>query len=294
MNNPKTISISSIVDNHLSIMQGALFQSIQENYKGSEKIDYYVITDNLSQSNKNNLSQNITKINLIWIDIDDVVPKNINLPVDKSSFPINVYTRLFIPYIVKSGVEKVIYLDVDMIAVEDISKLWEIDLGTHPVAGVLDRSKTVNSKWGGIPNYIELGLDENTSYYNSGMFVFNINLWLKEKYAEKIVNCLMENIKFSSFPINYGMNVVFANKWLTLDPKWNAYAMEDIKEPYIIHFAGRKPIFSTYDYNQEFKEVFYNYVEKTAWKGFKPIGEQKRLIKKLFNKIEKRIKHLFS
>lgn len=287
------ITLASIVDNHLAIMQGALLQSIQDHYQAAEKIDYYLITDNLSEINRNRLCHRIDKINLIWIDINTAIPHNIELPLDRSSFPMNIYARLFIPHLVADNIEKVIYLDVDMIVLEDISKLWEIDLKSHPVGGVLDRSKTVSNEWAGIRNYKELGLAENTGYFNTGMFVINNRRWKQENYAMRIINCLSENIKFSSFPINYGMNVIFANQWLALDSRWNAYAMEEIEKPFIIHFAGRKPIFRTYNYNQHYKHIFYTYVEKSAWNGFKPIGEKNRLFKKLYNKIEKRIQRIF-
>lgn len=289
-----TITLASIVDNHLAIMQGALLQSIQDHHISDEMINYYLITDNLTEANKKKLGFNIHKINLIWVNINDVIPNYASLPVDKSSFPINVYARLFIPNIVAENIEKIIYLDVDMIVLKDISELWKIDLETYPVGGVLDRSKSVSSKWAGISNYIELGLPEDTGYYNTGMFVINNSRWREENYTDLIINCLRENIKFSSFPINYGMNVVFANRWLALDARWNAYTMEDINEPFIIHFAGTKPIFRSYRQNQEYKRIFYEYVEKTAWKGFKPISERSRLMKKLFNKIEKRIQHIFN
>ncbi|MEC3879888.1 glycosyltransferase family 8 protein [Parapedobacter sp. 10938] len=287
-----TITLASIVDNHLAIMQGALLQSIQDHYKSDEKIDYYLITDNLSEINKKKLCFNIHKINLIWVDINDVIPDNINLPVDKSSFPINVYARLFIPNIIAENTERTIYLDVDMVVMEDISKLWKIDMADYPVGGVLDRSRSVSCEWAGISNYKELGLAKDTGYYNTGMFIMNNRRWKAENYAQRIVDCLQENIKFSSFPINYGMNVILANQWLTLDARWNAYAMEEINEPFIIHFAGKKPIFKSYSYNQEYKTIFFKYIEKTAWKGFQPIGERRRLVKKLYNKIEKRIQHL--
>ena len=289
-----TITLASIVDNHLAIMQGALLRSIQDHHQTAEQIDYYLVTDNLSEKNKHRLCYRLDKINLIWVDIKDVVPHNVRLPVDKSSFPINVYARLFIPNIVGEEVEKIIYLDVDMIVLEDISKLWNIDLKGYPVGGVLDRSKTVSSEWAGISNYKELGLDPNTGYFNTGLFIIDRHSWNTEKYGEQIVNCLAANIAYSSFPINYGMNVVFANRWLELDSAWNAYAMENIQKPFIIHFAGRKPIFKTYDHNQNYKEVFYQYIEKTAWRGFKPVSERNRLLKKLYNKVEKRLQRIFN
>ncbi len=80
-----------------------------------------------------------------------------NLPLDASSFPLNVYARLFIPHFISPLLEKVIYLDVDMIMEKDIQELWNIDLQDKMISGVIDRSGVVSSSWGGISNYKELG-----------------------------------------------------------------------------------------------------------------------------------------
>ena len=286
------IVLVSVVDKHLAMMQAALLQSIQHNHKSSEKIIFYIVDDNLTSSVRQKIENGVDRDKIIieWLKIDDVLYKRINLSDDKSLFPINVYARLFAPFFLPASCTKAIYLDVDMICCVDISELWNIDMKDKPVAGVVDRAGTFNSKWAGIQNYKELGYDGKTEYFNSGMFIMDIPKWREMDATHKIIKIIKENKKFASFPINYGMNVFFVEQWHKLNPAWNTYATDEMESPYIIHFVNRKPIYKSYKFNEFYKDIFYKYLDMTAWRGFKPIGELRRLAKKIYVVLEKKIK----
>ena len=66
------------------------------------------------------------------------------------------------------------------------------------------------------------------------------------------------------FPINMGLNVIFANQWFELDHRWNTFATLNEKDPYIIHFIGRKPIYSSYENNESYATDFFSYLQLTA------------------------------
>ena len=286
------IVLVSVVDKHLALMQAALIQSIQYNFKDEYQIEYYIISDQLSDGIKRKIEYGVNKdiIRIKWLDINDVLYSHVKLHDDKSLFPINVYARLFAPFFLPKEYTKALYLDVDMICNADIADLWKIDLGNAPVAGVIDRCKTVNCGWAGIKNYKELGLSPDTEYYNSGMFIMNIPEWRRTDATYNIIRTIERNKEYASFPINYGMNVVFANKWHKLDKRWNTYATDEEDDPYIIHFVNRKPIYKSYKFNEKYKELFFKYLGMTAWKNFRPIGEFHRLGKKILVVAEKKIK----
>ena len=174
-----------------------------------------------------------------------------------------------------------------MIVRKDISLLWNTDLGEKIVAGVLDRSQKVSSPWGGIQNYIELGLDPETKYFNSGLLLINRNKWLQFNATEKIISCISRNKKYTNFPDQYGLNVVLANQWFELEPGWNTYSMLEEQDPFIVHFIETKPIYTSYHFNQHYKEEFYNYLQQTPWVNFKPQKAYIRLLRKGWTKAVK-------
>ena len=147
------------------------------------------------------------------------------MPADHSSFPLNIYARLFIPYFVPGHIEKVLYMDVDMLVLKDISKLWKTNLQNRMVAGVVDRIKVVSCIWGGIPNYKEFEIPPQTKYFNSGLLLIDTFKWRDLHIAERVMQCVSRNKKYASFLDQYGLNVIFANQWFELDPRWNTYAI---------------------------------------------------------------------
>ncbi len=281
------ITIVVACDNHYLILLAALLKSIEINHHSPEHIDLWIIEDKVSKKNKirleNSLSEKMFSIN--WIDTKSVIPKGVTLPFDKNTYPLTIFMRLFIPYFLPKDVNKALYLDVDMIVLEDISKLWNVDIGDHIVGAVTDSICKTTAV--GIKNHQDLKLDPSSAYFNSGLLLMNIKQWLEYNVTPKVIDCVNKNRDFASFSDQYGLNVVLANKWAELDPLWNYYSNGNLSSPYLIHFFHRKPFYKTYNNNKEYQKLFYEYLNKTAWKGEKPVGEFKRYLVKLGNILEK-------
>lgn len=291
------ISIGVACDNHYIMLLAALIKSIEANIREGQKVNLYIIEDNVSNRNRNKLQQSINPeiTTLIWKPIRSIIrtiiASKMRLPVDNSSYPMNIYFRFFIPFFVPDDVEKVLYLDVDMIVQKDITELFEVDLNNYVVGAVLDpRILTFDNSWGGILNYKALGLPGDTKYFNTGLLLMNIPKWKEFNVTEKIMKCIYDNRKFANYPDQYALNIVLANRWLELNALWNHFCVFEHPSPYIIHFVQRKPIYQSYNNSLIYKEIFFSYLNKTKWKNFKLIGEMNRYIKKIRNIIDKLFK----
>jgi len=283
------IAVVCVCDNHYAILLAALIKSIEANHHTSEKVEFFIVEDGITTKNKARIvnSVNPEMISIHWLIMADCLPKNAKLPVDKSSLPLNIYIRLFIPYFIPKEMKKVIFLDVDMIMLEDISKLWNTDLGENIVAAVQDQFIQVVTRWGGVSNYEELGIPADNKYFNAGLMVLDIAKWEKNDITNKVLNCLTEHKKHAVFQDQYGLNAVLALSWYQLDPLWNRFAYSEEERPFLIHFTGRKPIYKSYEFSEKYKDIFYTYLKMTGWKNFKPIGESSRYLKKFYNILEK-------
>ncbi|ODS77502.1 MAG: hypothetical protein ABS46_18090 [Cytophagaceae bacterium SCN 52-12] len=291
MSHKDNITLIVATDNFYAILLGALIKSIEENHRTTEKIDLYIIDDGISKANREKLSQCATPsvTTLHWFKSHEVLPAGIRIPVDRSAFPVTTYLRLFAPYLIPADVRRFIYLDVDMIVLEDISKLWHTDLQGRLFGAVQDLSKTVGSGWGGIPNYEKFGFHPDDLYFNAGLLVGDPVRWREEDVSNRVIKALFDNLSDVDMADQYGLNVVLNNQWLPLDERWNAFSVLDIKDPYLIHFLDIKPIFKTYRANTAYREEFYKYLRLTPWKDFKPIGDYHRLARKAYNKLKKNI-----
>ncbi len=274
-------------DFYISLL-AALLKSIEVNHKTDEKLEFIVIDDSVSQKNKNKIRKSAgPDISITWIPVSKVVPASYQLPADSSWFPLTALLRIFIPDMVSHDITKVLYLDVDMIVREDIAKLWHTDLGDRPLAAVQDICGTVCSPWAGIPNYAELGIPKETKYFNSGLLLLNPQKWRHQHIAKKVLEAITDNFEHTRFPDQYGLNVILYNQWVELDPRWNSFSIYESSDPFIIHFTGIKPIFSSYNANSDYQRIFLSYLRQTEWRGFKLIPGYRWLLKKTVNKTKK-------
>ena len=289
MNKEDNINIVVASNNHYAILLGALIKSIEVNHKTKEKISLYILDDGISKENQLKIRGSASEdmVEMHWHKTNSVIPANVKIPVDKSAFPITTYLRLFATEVMPADTKRYIYLDVDMIVQEDISKLWHVDLDGKLIGAVLDLSETAGSEWGGIPNYKELGIAPESKYFNAGMMVVDVVQWKAGDIGNKVIQCLHDNLESVNFADQYGLNVTLVNQWHALDPKWNSFAILDIEDPYLIHYLDIKPIFRSYNSIPRYQEDFYKYLRLTPWKDHKPIPDYVRLSRKVVNKMRK-------
>ena len=289
-----TISIVVASDNFYAILIAALLKSIDVNHKTPEHIDFHIIDDGISNKFKKQLETIVdpSRLTIFWHTSKSIIPSNLSIPVDTSGFPMTTYLRVFAPNVVGLDVHKLLYIDVDIILQDDISKLWHMSTGEHVIAAVQDIAKTVDCDWGGLPNYKELGLDPKTKYFNAGVLLINTDKWREQNISAEIIGALIKYKETVQLGDQYGLNVVFATKWEELDPKWNWFASLEKGNPSLIHFLDIKPIFTTYNSNEYFKQEFFRYLDMTPWKNFKLINGKNRLFRKAFNKIKKALLRL--
>ncbi len=281
-----TITLVVVSDDHYMILVAALLRSVEAHVPVGTKIDLWIVSDGVSAESKTKMAasvnQQVTTIH--WKEIQEAIPQGFHLPKDLSSYPLNIYMRLFIPYFIPQEVEKVLYLDADMIVLHDLTRLWNTDISNYVVGAVLDpRLKTFDNHWGGIKNFKALGFKGTTPYFNTGMLLINTVKWRAVNATEQIVKVINDNKRYANYPDQYGMNIVLHNQWLRIDDRWNHFVTERDKTPYILHYVERKPIYNTYKNGEDFRLIFMKYLQMTAWRDTPLIKETSRYAKKLKN-----------
>lgn len=284
----KRISILLVCDDYYAILLCAFLKSIEINHRSEEIIDAYIVDDNISKKNHQKITTSLTspKLKLHWILMKDAIPKDMNLPFINNAYPLNILVRLLIPYFIPANIEKIIYFDVDMIMLDDISNLWNIDIKENIIGAVSDTiGPNVKTIGNGIGNYVELGLDGNQKYFNSGLQVIDTKKWIDAEITKRTMDAIANNKKYASLSDQYGLNVALIGQWYELDAKWSCFSVNTSIKPSLIHYFHRKPIFKAYAYS--YKEEFYYYLNQTEWKNFKPIGKVSFYLKKIKNLIQK-------
>jgi lipopolysaccharide biosynthesis glycosyltransferase len=288
------ITIVVATDNFYAILLSVLLKSIEVNHKTKEHIHVHIIDDGISARNVKLIAETVSPnmFTLHWHKSVMAVPKTVTLPNDGTAFPLAAYLRLFGPYIVPDDKKKILYLDVDMVMLEDVSSLWQVDLGDNLFAAVVDLCKTVGSTWGGIPNYKALGINPDSKYFNSGVMLINPQMWRSLDVPNKVIKAINDNIQHVNFADQYGLNVILVNKWIELDYRWNSFSVLDYEDPFLIHFLDIKPIFKSYKANKKYYNIFHSYLALTPFRDMKLLSDYNRLVRKAIIKIGKKIKQI--
>ena len=247
--------------------------------KTKEKVCFYVINDNISKGKIEKLrdTADIFKAKIEFISVPEDKFSNVYLSghVSKAA-----YFRLALADILPNDIEKVIYLDVDLLVYDDIKKMWQIDLKNLPLAAVPDYGIMASPRLCKQKADV-IGLPVGEKYFNSGVLVVNLKEWRKEDYTKQILEIINNN----QFPHHDqdALNKLFMHKWQALDLRWNIIppvfnlfskillnsnfrknAITARKNPGIIHYAGRyKPW--EFTLHNGFNDKYYQYLELTSF-----------------------------
>lgn len=282
------ITVVVVCDDYYAVLLAAFLKSIEMNHKTNELVEVYIVDDNIAIQNVKRIidSLRLDKMHLNWIPIKDTIPEDISLPFVNNSYPLNIFIRLLIPHFISARIKKIIYFDVDMIMLSDISDLWNINIGDYVVGAISDTiGPIVKTIGNGIENYLELGLDPNPKYFNSGLLVINVEKWREENITQRTLDVIHANKKYATLSDQYGLNITLTKRWYEIDSSWSCFSVNDMLKPNLIHYFHRKPIFKEYSYN--YKNEFYYYLNQTQWVGFKPISRINRYFKKAKDMIQK-------
>ena len=204
-------------------------------------------------------------------EIEDYFPQ-----AKESQFSIATFYRFFIPYLLLSqGIEKVIYLDSDIIVNLDIAEFYQIELGDKPFAAVpnLFQMKDEKSSYDRTNKAVPIckeGVIKPEDYFNAGVLLMNLKFLRNEKANILAgVKFISENPQFPYLDQDI-LNYCFSTTYLKLSTKFNRYVMfarsenEWAIEKKIYHYAALK-FYLGLDANDPYSRLFMDYFIKTSW-----------------------------
>jgi lipopolysaccharide biosynthesis glycosyltransferase len=145
------------------------------------------------------------------------------------------YYRLFLTEILDEKIDKVLYLDVDMIVLGDVSVIYDVSLEGKAVAAVsATTSPKETNEWLAIP--------EGYEYFNSGVLLVNLAYFRREKLAERFTEYVTGNAEKIKYWDQDVLNALLYDKRVIIGKEWNVdqhiYALHPSLDVKIIHFTG--------------------------------------------------------
>lgn len=249
-------------DGNYSVWAGATMQSIVENTKAP--IVFHILHDDtLNQSNKKKLdfiaNNSGDRIEFHYFNPD--IFGTIADSMDR--FTIGTMFRIMLPDILPN-LKKIIYLDSDLFVNTDIEELWNINIDDYCLAAVQDCSTIKN--WG-TPYAVAVGQITRDKYFNAGVLCMNLdNIRKNGNLFQRVMEYLKENPQ-TWLPDQDALNVIFSEKTLLIDEKWNYFVDEarnrnEGAKKKIYHYAATALLLYT---NNEIDRLYFFTILKTPW-----------------------------
>jgi lipopolysaccharide biosynthesis glycosyltransferase len=195
------------------------------------------------------------------------------------------YLRLLIGSALPAEIEKVIYLDCDMVVESDLAQLWRQKFAGYILMAVRDFGYPTVKQ--GLPKtHRLLNIGGDVPYFNSGLMVIDLKRWRDEHIAERVLEYTRRFADTIHLGDQDGLNAVLWDQWKPIDLAWNVQVgaltylltvppWEDSEEllvrgdellahPRILHFvSGHKPW-----HGGRYKPVrgrFIRYLHQSRW-----------------------------
>ena len=154
--------------------------------------------------------------------------------------------RLLLPSVLKD-IDRVVYLDCDLVVLGDITPLYDTDLLGFPLAACLDFWLTgappfAPPGWdvGEWHKFLKevVGLADWKTYFNAGVLVMDLNRFRNTGFVHAAEEFLERTNYKTPFVDQEALNHVIDGAFVRLDSRWNVLAALGHSNPWIVHYAG--------------------------------------------------------
>ncbi|MCC8151281.1 MAG: glycosyltransferase family 8 protein [Lachnospiraceae bacterium] len=203
-------------DDQFAEILGVSLTSLYENNKNINQIYVYILETQISENNKSrleSLSASYGRSKIIWVPAIDISKTlQVDVSIDRGSM--SQYSRLFVSSVLPQNLEKVLYLDCDIIIERSLLELWNLDMQGKTIAALMDSF----SRW----YRMNIGLEPEDIMFNSGVMLIDLKRWRDQNIEKKLLNficCRKGKIQQGD---QGALNAVLAHDVYCFEPRFNS------------------------------------------------------------------------
>ena len=160
-------------------------------------------------------------------------------------YPKTIYYRLLAHQYLPKQLHRILYLDADVLCINDIGPLYDTDLAGYLYASAIHTGLTGTTE---VINKIRLQNFDADGYYNSGVLLMNLDLIRQRVHAEDIYAYIREHVLL--LPDQDVLNALYGK-----DIK--------IKHTVILHYCGRHKPWLVDKNTGRYTALYKNYFQMT-------------------------------
>ncbi|MDJ0616198.1 MAG: glycosyltransferase family 8 protein [Calothrix sp. MO_192.B10] len=175
------------------------------------------------------------------------------------------YFRLLAADVLPQSLDKILYLDSDLIVNGSLDELFDLDISNYPLAA--SGSKVITTK-----KRLQM---QGDYYFNSGVMLINLDYWRQNNLGFKALDFIRNNPNMILLWDQDALNKVIDGNFLPLNSKWNSLLDLDKnqsqvkEESVIIHFVGSLKPWHIWCMNPH-KKIYWDYLKQSCWSNSMP------------------------
>lgn len=203
-------------------------------------LDLHVLSDGFSKDMERKVLESLPKgsATIRWIPVDVGLFQGFGMLPHTSKL---TYARLLVSHVLPNAISRALYLDTDLLVLDDLTPVWKTNLEGFVVGAVLDR-------WDLRIKRSDPGLEDVPrvrDYFNAGVLLLDLKRWREERISEKAFEYLVQHPQ-TPFADQDALNVACDGRWIKLNPRWNFHDhrgkrildMGPEERPGVVHFVG--------------------------------------------------------
>lgn len=232
------------------------------------KFDIYVAYSSLTEEDFRKIDKSINgNMTIHPILVDESVFDGARV-LDRISK--ETYYRLLVGTILPPEVDRILYLDPDIVVINPLDEFYNLDFNGKIIAGAPHTYGVVE-----IVNFHRLGMLRKRSHYiNAGVLLIDVDAWRRAITTEEIIKFVNNNFKKLKLSDQDAINILFRNDILyvderkyNLDEKTYAHHIWCLRmnqkwleeNTVIVHFNGRKKPWGEEEYKGRLGCYFERY-----------------------------------
>lgn len=269
MTQKNTIPIFFSIDEAYAPYLSTALMSLFEHTSKEKQYDIIIVYHKLTRTSQDKLKRianDYPQVNMIFIEMQ----KNLIGIFDRKEtrlkadiFTPTIYYRIFLPEMFPQY-DKGVYLDSDIIVLEDIAELFNTNLNNNLLAACLDMSTIDN------PVFRQYFIDavgiKTDQYFNAGVLLMNFKQFRRKKIWDYFLH-LLNTYNFDTVAMDQDyLNIVCNGKVKYLDISWNTMPTSkhySEAHPKLIHY---NLFFKPWHYDDtRYSEFYWEYANNSIF-----------------------------
>ncbi len=284
------VSILVAVDDSYVMAAACTLRSVVDHLPVGRRLAVHVLADQVPAPSRDALERSLRSpgaARVCWHEMDFVDLDRVRLNPVLEHISRSTFSRLVLDSKLPRELDRILYLDCDLIVFQDLGLLFDLDMGGNTVLATRDQWIQTLSHRGHIPQSLLEGVEKTAPYFNAGVLLIDVERWRAQGVGASALDLLERHGKDLEYMDQDALNLVLSGRWGELAPRWNQQAgifqglrselfpaREPLfqalrRSPHIVHYTtGEKPWLP--GCRHPLRHAFFQVLDRTAWAGWRP------------------------